>query len=163
MKHLEDYENSPLRSADTIIAGLRIYLGFILLWKALDFFFNQTVFLQYFESMGQFWFAPVAWLHFVFLVHIFGGICLIGGMGTRWASMLQLPVVGSAVFLIHLPALLSSAIIVNGAEATIAIFSLILLLFFSIRGSGTYSIDYRTVYNDEHLDDTDSIDYSHSA
>ena len=153
MKHLEDYENSPLRSADTVIAGLRIYLGFVLFWKAIEFFFNQTVFLQYFETMGEFWFAPVAWLHFVFLVHVFGGICLIGGMGTRWASLMQIPVVGAAVFLIHLPALLNTSIQANVAEAYLAIFSLVLLLFFSVRGSGTYSIDYKTVYEEEHHDD----------
>ena len=71
MKHLREYENSPLKSADTIIAGFRIYLGFVLIWKAIEFFFNQSVFINYFVEVGEFWFTPVAWLHFVFLTHIF--------------------------------------------------------------------------------------------
>ncbi|MDD7984854.1 DoxX family protein [Lentisphaera marina] len=163
MKHLADYDNSPLRSADTIIAGVRIYLGFLLLWKGLEFFFNQSVFNQYFDNIGPIWFTPVAALHYVFLAHLFGGICLIGGMGTRWAAMLQVPILGAAVFLIHLPALLSQHIAANAAEAYLAIFSLILICFFTVRGSGTYSIDYKTVYDEEHLSDDHHPEDGHHA
>ncbi|WDE97893.1 DoxX family protein [Lentisphaera profundi] len=146
MKHLKSYENSPLKPADSLIASLRIFVGLVLLWKGIGFFFDQNTFIQYFANIGEFWFAPVAWLHYVFLAHLFGGICLIGGMGTRWAALMQLPILIGAVLFIH-P--LNPHLIANTGETALATFTLMLLTFFAVRGSGIYSIDHKMAVEED--------------
>jgi putative oxidoreductase len=46
-------------------------------------------------------FATVlAW--YLIVIHFFGGVMLIVGFLTRWAALAQLPIMASAVFLLHL-------------------------------------------------------------
>ena len=151
MKHLIDYDKSPIKNADGLIAVVRMGVGIILLWKAMQFFLNQSAFLQQFESIGNMWFAPVIWAHLVILTHFFGGLCLLMGIGTRIAAILQIPILLGAVFMVHFSSLSSMT---NLAEANLAIVTLLLLGFYAIRGSGTHSLDYRSILKEEaHLDE----------
>jgi putative oxidoreductase len=45
--------------------------------------------------------AALAW--YLIVVHFFGGFLMIVGFLTRWAALAQLPIMASAVFLLHLP------------------------------------------------------------
>ena len=151
MKHLATYQNSPIKNADALIAVVRMGVGVILLWKAMQFFFSQNAFLAQFESIGNMWFAPVIWAHLVILTHFFGGTCLLMGIGTRIASIMQIPILLGAVFMVHFNSLSSMT---NLAEAHLAIVTLALLFFYAIRGSGTHSLDYKSILKEEgHLDD----------
>ena len=153
MKHLETYEKSSLKSGDAVFAVIRCMLGIILLWKAVDFFMHRELLLDIISDAGVLWFAPVLWAHYVILAHFFGGFCLLVGVATRFSCIIQLPILLGAVFYVHLPRLLQMDVLSSLDEMNLAIFTLVLLLFYSIRGAGVYSMDYHTIYDEEHEDE----------
>jgi putative oxidoreductase len=44
--------------------------------------------------------TPLAW--YLIVAHFFGGFLMIIGLWTRWAALAQVPIMASAVFLLHL-------------------------------------------------------------
>ena len=152
MKHLDAYEKSPLKNADAVFAVMRGILAIILLWKAVEFYMDRELLLRIVDEAGVFWFAPVIWAHYVILAHFFGGFCLLVGAGTRFAAVMQIPILLGAIFYVHVPRLLQLDQVANIAELNLSILTLLLLTFYAIRGAGKYSIDYDTIYDEEHVD-----------
>jgi putative oxidoreductase len=149
MKHLKSFENSPLKNADGLFALFRLILGVILMWKCVEFYLNREAFLNVIAQTGLGWLPPVAWAHFVILAHFFGGLCLLAGIATRFACILQLPILAGAVFWVHLPEILQVFEFISLAQYNLAVLTLVLLTFYSIRGAGVYSLDYYTALDEE--------------
>ncbi len=116
---------------------IRIYLGVALLVRGILFVADQSAFVQWMDRSG--WFAPVALGHVVALVHLGGGIFLALGWFTRLAAAAQLPPLLGAVFLIHW----QEGLMQPGQSLELAGLVLVLLLVFTIFGSGSLSLDAR--------------------
>lgn len=116
---------------------VRIYLGVALLVRGILFVADQSVFVQWMDRSG--WFAPVALGHLVALVHLGGGIFLALGWFTRLAAAAQVPLLLGAVFLIHW----QEGLMQPGQSLELAGLVLVLLLVFTIFGSGSLSLDAR--------------------
>jgi len=148
MKHLASFENDPLKKGDIVFAGFRVVLAVILLWKGISFFADQSGLVEVIAQSGDWWFAPAAWAHYVIMAHIFGGVSLLFGMATRLAAIMQLPILGVAVFFFHIPQLSAGTALM--AEASLAIFTLVLVMFYSVRGAGCFSFDYSNAIDEDH-------------
>ena len=149
MKRLKSFEKSSLKDADGVFAVLRVFLGGILLWKCAEFYFNRELLLEMIAGTEIDWFFPMAWAHYVILAHFLGALCLFGGLATRFACIVQLPILLGAVFWVHLPAIMQIHQTVSIVEFNLALMTLVMLLFYSFRGAGIYSLDYYTALDEE--------------
>ncbi|MDB6019093.1 MAG: DoxX subfamily protein [Pedosphaera sp.] len=125
---------------DLALDLVRIYLGIGLMVKAIYFMSHGEYLLQMMSSMGSLWFAPAILMHYVVLAHLFGGLCLTFGLITRAAAAVQLPILVSALFYVHLPQVVASVEARQSLE--FAGLVLFLLLLISIYGAGRLSVDY---------------------
>jgi len=90
---------------------------------------------------------PLAW--YLIVAHGAGGALLIVGLWTRWAALVQVPIMASAVFLLHLPQGFFMRGIVEDRAAGRAIaggyeYSLLVLaatLAVGLSGAGAWSVD----------------------
>ncbi len=125
---------------DLALDLVRVYLGIGLIIKAFYFMSHSDYLLNLMDSMGSLWFAPAILAHYIVLAHLVGGICLMFGLFTRTAALIQLPVLFTALFYVHLPRMLTSTEARESAEfAGLVLFLLILL---SIYGAGRWSLDH---------------------
>lgn len=125
---------------DLILDMIRIYLGIGLVIKALYFMNHREDLLQMMDGGGSLWFAPAMLFHYLILAHLCGGICLALGLFTRTAAVIQLPILFSALFYVHMPHMVASMEARQSAEfAGLVLFLLILI---SIYGAGRWSMDY---------------------
>ncbi len=125
---------------DIALDLIRIYLGIGLIIKALFFMGHRDYLLQLMDSDGSLWFAPAIMVHYLFLAHLCGGICLALGLLTRAAAIIQLPILLTALFYVHLPHMVASVEARQSAEfAGLVLFLLVLI---SIYGAGRWSLDY---------------------
>lgn len=127
-----------LSNRELCVEALRIYLGFGLFLKGINFLFSAQGVAAYYQESLDLPFGPYVMVHFIGLVHICGGLLLCIGLLTRVAALFQLPIVFAAVMLVHWPKGLFSM------ESTLefALLVLFLLTFFLIYGSGKISVDY---------------------
>lgn len=125
---------------DLVLDLVRIYLGIGLIIKAIYFMTHSEELMQKMDTMGSLWFAPAILTHYIVLAHLVGGICLMLGFFTRSAAIVQLPVVATALFYVHLPNMIKSAEARESAE--FAGLVLFLLALFSIYGAGRWSMDH---------------------
>src|SRR5882757_8014123 len=88
---------------DLALDLVRVYLGIGLIVKAWYFMAHSDYLLQLMDTMGSYWFAPAILTHYIVLAHLVGGICLLFGLFTRTAAILQLPILFAALFYVHLP------------------------------------------------------------
>lgn len=113
---------------------LRIVFGGFLLVKGFSFMGNTQILIDLVKPLQNIAGSMIA-IHYVTPAHVIGGLLIIFGLLTRWATLAQLP-------------LLLGAVIINFAgemDSTNLIFSslaLILCVFFTIYGSGKHSVDY---------------------
>jgi uncharacterized membrane protein YphA (DoxX/SURF4 family) len=77
------------------------------------------------------------WFSYITITHLVGGFLLAIGFFTRLASLLQIPILFAAVFLIHLKQGLLSV----GQSLELSVLVLMLLLLYFIFGSGVLSVD----------------------
>jgi putative oxidoreductase len=118
---------------------IRIYLGIGLIIKAVFFMNHSDYLLKMMDSMGSTRFAPAILDHYVILAHFCGGVCLLLGLFTRTAAVIQLPILMGALF-IHTQLLQASVDARQSAEfAGLVLFLLVLI---SIYGGGRWSLDY---------------------
>jgi putative oxidoreductase len=125
---------------DLALDLIRIYLGIGLIIKAVFFMNHSDYLLNMMDSMGSTWFAPAILDHYVVLAHFCGGVCLLLGLFTRTAALVQLPILLGALFYVHLPKIMASVEARQSAE--FAGLVLFLLALISIYGSGRWSLDY---------------------
>ncbi len=125
---------------DLALDLVRMYLGIGLIIKAVYFMYHSDYLMQMMDTMGSFWFAPAILVHYVILAHLVGGVLLTIGMFTRTAALVQLPILMSALFYVHLPQMVTSVEARQSAE--FAGLVLFLLAVLSVYGAGRWSVDH---------------------
>lgn len=77
------------------------------------------------------------WFSYITISHLAGGFLFVIGFFTRLASLIQIPVLIGAVFLIHLKQGLLSV----GQSLELSVLVLVLLLVYFVFGAGRLSVD----------------------
>ena len=121
-----------------IIDVLRITLGIFLFLKGYGFFHNMP-FLRYtIEDQHLLDLSPAMLtfvMYYVTFVHLAGGVLITVGLLTRLSSILQIPIVVGAIFLINI--FKSSP----NSDLWLSIFACVLLFLFALIGSGPISLN----------------------
>lgn len=116
----------------------RIVLGLFITYKGFEFMFNIE-YLQGTMSGMDVMFSGAAIAHYVIFAHALGGPLIVFGLYTRFASLIQVPILIGAVIFVNYPkGFLSMG---NHMELEISIVVLIGLIVFMIFGAGKFSID----------------------
>ena len=119
-------------SADLMII-LRVALGLCLFIKGFSFMRNSAMLENLvaqtsFGSYSQWLVLVITW------THLLGGFLVAIGLLTRWAVLLQIPILLGAVIFV-------SEASQNTGEFFFALLVLLLLIFFLIKGAGLMSLD----------------------
>jgi putative oxidoreductase len=118
--------------------GLRILLGLFLFVKGVSFLNNSSdVFylLSQQESLAHLRKASLFFSTF----HIIGGLMIAFGFLTRFALLIQIPILIGAVFIVNT----QNGLTLGNIELWVSAAVLALMLFFMIVGPGRYSVDHR--------------------
>jgi uncharacterized membrane protein YphA (DoxX/SURF4 family) len=113
-------------------------LGIFLLLKGIAFMENSTYLTQIIQDQNAVYISSgllITLVYYVTFAHMVGGILITLGTLTRFACIIQIPIVLAAVFL---SGLFTSAI---NYMVWPSITALVLLVLFAIIGSGPLSLD----------------------
>src|SRR5579864_9424892 len=108
MKDMKQLNHWIKTHGDLALDLVRIYLGIGLIIKAIYFMAHRDYLLNLMDSDGSLWFAPALMIHYLILAHLCGGNCLALGLLTRAAAIIQIPILFSALFYIHMPRMVAS-------------------------------------------------------
>ena len=116
---------------------IRITLGICLFIKGFEFLRNISLLEKditaIFMKKNAYWLTTIIpWLH------ILGGTMIIAGLYTRLSSLVQIPILLGAIFIVNA----KKIFFINEADLLFSIVILILLLFFLIDGGGRLSLDH---------------------
>lgn len=118
---------------------VRIALGLFILYKGILFISNTDALISMAESM-EITFFNMALAHYVAFAHLAGGILIAMGLLTRFAILVQLPILFFAVFFVNIQQGFLS--VSNNLEFEISLVVFILLIVFLIYDSGKFSVDH---------------------
>jgi len=118
----------------------RIALGIFITIKGLQFVTNMDE-LQNTAAGVTSWFAGAILAHYIVFAHILAGPLIIAGLFTRFACLIQLPILIGAVFLVNAPK--GHLSLGNYMELWLSIVVLLGLIVCVIFGAGKYSLDAR--------------------
>ncbi|MBL0358780.1 MAG: DoxX family protein [Chitinophagaceae bacterium] len=116
---------------------IRIVLGLFLCYKGYDFLQNSsslTGALSTKTSFGDF--TIIALSHYVVFAHIIGGILLVVGFLTRFACLIQIPILLGAIIFISF----ASDVLKPYNELFLSVIVLLLLFYFLIAGNGPWAL-----------------------
>jgi putative oxidoreductase len=116
----------------------RILLGLFLTYKGL-YFITHMQELQLTTAGINVYFAGMAVAHYVAFAHILGGPLIAVGLFTRTVSVIQMPILLGAVFLVNYPKGFLS--VAQHMELWASLVVLVGLVVFMVFGAGRYSID----------------------
>ena len=113
---------------------LRIVLGVFLIVKGVEFMSDNEVMTTVMEPFKN-W--PASWLilHYIPFAHFAGGFFIIIGLLTRWAVVIQFPLLIGAILTNFLGEM-------NNTNLILAFITLLVCIFFFFYGSGKHSADY---------------------
>ncbi|MEP7251815.1 MAG: DoxX family protein [Ginsengibacter sp.] len=115
---------------------VRIALGIFLCYKGVDFLLNMSKLINLMSNRTSFGsFAYIIAGQYVVFAHIIGGIFLILGLFTRFACLIQIPILIGAIFFLNS----SPEMLQPYSELIISILVLILLIYFLIAGNGPWA------------------------
>jgi putative oxidoreductase len=110
---------------------VRILLGAFLCYKGVDFLMNMGNMLSLINNRMSFGsFTTVLMSNYVSFAHLLGGILLILGVLTRFACLIQIPILIGAVFFVN------TTLYRPMSEELISVLVLLLLILFLIVGNG---------------------------
>ena len=117
---------------------LRVVLGFILVWKGVVFIRNTSLLESLIENSGIGVFSTNSMVlsFIVTYLTLLCGLFIACGLFTKASSIVQIPILIVAVFFINM-----KNIGETGFELVLSIITLLLLILFAIKGSGTISAD----------------------
>jgi putative oxidoreductase len=114
---------------------IRIALGIYLLLKGVEFLNNLGVVMGMLGDNMSFGHFTVLLLgHYIIFAHILGGFFLVLGLLTRFACLIQVPVLLGAI-------IFSGQLLRPFSETAIAVLVLLLLIYFMIVGNGPWSFE----------------------
>ncbi len=114
----------------------RALLGIILIWQALYFISNKKAVIEIVQLYG-FGFYTMSAAHAIIGIHLVGGLLILSGLLTRFAALMQLPVLICNILFVVIPSGFMS--LKPEAELTLIVFALVVLFLFE--GSGAFSLD----------------------
>jgi len=121
---------------------IRIVLGILIFFKGIAIVSNTAVLQDLLLENNVFGFsgmmASVA-IHIVGFVHLVGGILITLGLLTRFAVVIQIPILLCAVFFVNL----ARGFSILNSELWLSIIVLLLLVLFWVIGSGPFSVDHQ--------------------
>jgi len=116
---------------------IRIALGIFLVYKAIDFLNNMSDLVTLMSTNTSFGsFSYILAGHYAVFAHLLGGILLIFGVLTRFACIIQIPVLIGAIFFVST----NREMLRPYSELIISIVVLLLLIYFLIAGNGPLSV-----------------------
>ncbi|PWS30788.1 DoxX family protein [Pedobacter paludis] len=119
---------------------LRILLGLIIFAKGISFISDTSVLQNLITQNNVFGFSSVmitVGIHLVAFAHLVGGLLIILGLVTRFAVVIQIPILVFAVFFINL----TPGFSMPNSELWLSVLVLFLLILFWVIGSGPLSVD----------------------
>jgi len=119
---------------------LRIVLGLIIFGKGVSFVSDTSVLQNMITQNNVFGFSGVlisVAIHVVAFAHLVGGILITLGLVTRFAVVIQIPILLFAVFFVNLTLGFSTP----NSELWFSVLVLFLLIMFWVVGSGPLSVD----------------------
>lgn len=127
------------------VSLLRIFLGLFLIWKGLVFIRDTALLEQLIERTGVGVFSQnsVVLSFLVAYLSLLCGLFIASGLWTKFCSVIQIPILIVAIFFVNV-----NRIDTGAFELVMSIITLILLIFFAFKGSGTLSADefFRSYY-----------------
>jgi uncharacterized membrane protein YphA (DoxX/SURF4 family) len=115
---------------------LRILLGLTIFYKGIYFIVNSSAFVDLLRGTSLEFLSYFA-VHFVIAVHVLGGLLIAFGLLTRFAAIIQIPILAGALLFVNLPNSLKAV----NFETELSAIVLFLLLFILVEGSGPLSVD----------------------
>ena len=123
---------------------VRIALGAFLCYKGIDFLYNMGDMLSLITNQMSFGsFSSMLMSNYIAFAHLLGGILLILGVLTRFACLIQLPILLGAIFFINLNREMYRPL----SEVALSILVFLLLVLFLVIGNGRLS--FLTFKDDE--------------
>jgi len=113
---------------------LRIALGVFLFIKGINFISQTETLIELIKPLEGYG-GTMLTVHYVAFAHLIGGVLIALGLLTRWAILVQLPIIIGAILINFIGVMQPGRLF----EASII---LILSLFFLFYGSGKHSTDY---------------------
>ncbi len=136
MRYLHQINDWSIKHQPRWLVFIRVTLGLCLLAKGISFIRNSTILQTIFTTSS----IPrsLSWLaYFIPWAHLFGGFLIVIGLFTRIAVILQMPILIGAIIFVNTKAGIYS----GESDLLFSIIVLVLLLFFLVKGSGSYSVD----------------------
>ncbi|RPD47043.1 DoxX family protein [Hymenobacter sediminis] len=122
--------------------GLRILLGLFLFIKGISFLSNSSdVFYLLSQQPNPEGLKKASLFFSVF--HIIGGLMIAFGALTRFALLVQIPILLGAVFLVNV----QNGLTLQNTELWVSAVVLSLSLFFMVMGPGRFSVDNKVLRN----------------
>ena len=110
---------------------VRILFGAFLCYKGVDFLMNMGTMLSLIENKMSFGsFSTMLMSNYVAFAHILGGLLLIMGVLTRFACIIQIPILLGAVFFVN------TSLYQPFSQVLLSIVVLLLLILFLVVGNG---------------------------
>lgn len=128
---------------------VRVILGLLIFGKGITFISQTGVQQDWILQNHTFGFSglmAVVLIHTVAFVHIVGGLLITLGLLTRFAVVIQMPILLGAIFFVNL---IRGLTFVN-SELWLSVIVFMLLVLFWIIGSGPYSVDHWININRNH-------------
>ena len=117
---------------------IRIILGAFLCYKGFDFLRNMSSLLALMSAKAPFsTFNVVMVAQYVAYAQLVGGILLMLGLFTRFACLMQIPILLGAVIFINSA---RNAVLHPYSELYLSIIILVLLVYFLIAGNGPWAL-----------------------
>jgi len=115
---------------------IRIYLGFALFVKGVQFLVDREFVGEMLLKAGDMQFGLMFLSHYIPIAHIVGGLLMAVGLATRFAAVIQIPILAGAALLVHLP----EGLFTRGQTLELDLLVLFLLIIFAIIGAGRLSL-----------------------
>jgi putative oxidoreductase len=131
VKHLNKWANAHTYFPVDLI---RMTLGVILFLKGISFITNTQYLADLLSPIDKYGGGMIL-LHYVASAHILGGILIFFGLLTRWAIIIQLPILIGAVVINFMGQM-------NTQNLLFSVVILVFCISFIIYGSGKHSADY---------------------
>jgi putative oxidoreductase len=115
---------------------IRICLGVFLCYKGIEFLGNMSGMLGLIKTTMSFGPFTIMMLgNYIAFAHLLGGFLLILGLLTRFACLLQIPILLGAIIFINS----SGGVLKPFSELSLSILVFLLLVYFLIVGNGPWS------------------------
>jgi uncharacterized membrane protein YphA (DoxX/SURF4 family) len=117
---------------------VRIALGAFLCFKGVEYLYNMGTMLNLITNKMAFGsFSSMLMSNYIAFAHLLGGILLILGVLTRFACLIQIPILLGAIFFVNLS---PDNMYRPFSELILSIVVLLLLILFLVVGNGKWSM-----------------------